>query len=66
MSMNFGLDANSNFRRSNFSNGVAPVRSNTAISGVNVPRKPVGFGSSMFQRINVNTASGGGGCGCGK
>lgn len=64
--MNFGLDANSHLRRSNFSNGSLPVRPNASISGANVQRRPVGFGSSMFQRINVNTASGGGGCGCGK
>jgi len=68
MSMNFGLDANT-VRRSTFRNtNVSPIQAVPVTApGRVVQGRPVGvgFGTSMFQRINVNT-TGGGGCGCGK
>ena len=68
MSMNFGLDANNARFRNSINGPLLNVNSNAnlAIAGRGVQGRPSGFGASMFQRINVNTASGGGGCGCGK
>jgi hypothetical protein len=66
--MNFGLDAN-NARFRNSINGSLPnvnSNANLVIPGRGAQGRPSGFSASMFQRINVNTASGGGGCGCGK
>jgi hypothetical protein len=68
MSMNFGLDANNVRFRNSVNRSLLNVNSNAnnAIPGRISQGRPSGFGASMFQRINVNTASGGGGCGCGK
>jgi len=61
MFMNFGLGGNSPPK--NIYPGPRPLPS-AGVAGIPV-RIGNGFGSSMFQRLNVRT-TGGGGCGCGK